>query len=166
MSWWAVRTVAAAPLLSVMVVLSASVPVPATTDISDLSAYTLRSGLLRISLNPELEFQSELTCAAGTVMSTALFASGVNADPFTLTDWIAESALVPCAEVAKSLALLPESVRFPLESRPAKLPFVAPLTLSALPLMSWWDCKAVSALASDACTPELRSVSGMPPDGF
>ena len=38
--------------------------------------------------------------------------------------------------MAKSDALLPESVRFPLASSPAKLPLAAPVTLSALLAMA------------------------------
>ena len=40
--------------------------------------------------------------------------------------------MLPCAAVAKSDAFFPESVKLPFESSPAKLPSVAPETLSAL----------------------------------
>ena len=53
--------------------------------------------------------------------------------PSSFTDCTAVSAVAPCAADAKSLAFLPESVRFPLVSNPAKLPDVAPDTLSVLP---------------------------------
>ena len=69
-------------------------------------------------------------------MPTLLRESLVSSVPFTFTPWIAVSALLPCAAVAKSDAFFPESVKLPFESSAAKLPEVAPETLSALPAPS------------------------------
>ena len=70
------------------------------------------------------------------VMSTLKAESLFSSVPLTFTPCMAESALLPCAAVAKSDALLPESVRLPLASSPAKLPEVALLTLSAFPVLT------------------------------
>ena len=45
------------------------------------------------------------------------------------------------------------------------LPAVPPEILSTFPVMSW-DCNALSALPSDVCTEESRSVFGIPVPGF
>ena len=131
------------------------------------------TSLEALAVNPVAVAEPEPSCrssfpsfaADGTVMSTAPLASGVRAALFTLTPWMAESANAPCAAVAKSDAFLPESTKFPDESRDARLPVVAPETLVATPLRSEL-CKAVSALSRDVCTAEDRSVEGIPPLGL
>ena len=44
--------------------------------------------------------------SVGTVISTILLLSGVNAAPLTLTPWIALSAFAPCASVAYAVVFV------------------------------------------------------------
>ena len=75
-----------------------------------------------------------------TVFLCGVITPFVSCDTESMNDSPVPSALGSVTAVCfvlKSVAFFPLSVRFPLASNAAKLPEVAPDTLSALPLISW-----------------------------